>query len=92
MIPPFVEASEDKGLSETDQDVADALRLLDSFGHGPCRNMQPEEKKVLYMSVLEGYFRGAFKELDSDEYVEVWKRLKEYSMCLSSIDSLAVFG
>jgi hypothetical protein len=42
--------------------------------------MQPEEKKLLYISVFEGYCREAFEELDSDETFEVWKRFKEYSM------------
>lgn len=85
MIPPFVEAFEENLPPETDEEVVDALRLLDSFNHGPCRNMQPEEKKLLYTSVLEGYCREAFEELDSDETFEVWKRFKEYSMRLSSL-------
>ncbi|CEJ62897.1 hypothetical protein PMG11_11382 [Penicillium brasilianum] len=77
MMPPIVETCADNPLPEIDEEVVDALRLLDSFNHGPCRNMQPEEKKLLYISVFEGYWREAFEELDLDEAFEVWKRFKE---------------
>lgn len=81
-MPPIAETCADNPRPEIDEEVADALRLLDSFDHGPCQNMQPEEKKLLYISVFHRHCRKAFKELDSDETFEVWKRFKEYGMRL----------
>ncbi|OKP07137.1 hypothetical protein PENSUB_6097 [Penicillium subrubescens] len=52
----MVQASEDKGPSETDHILADALRLLhflDDEEH--FRNLQPEERKLICISVLDEY-------------------------------------
>ena len=84
MTPTFVQPPESKELSETDQDIIDALGLLDSFDYGPCKKMEPQERKLLYIRVFKECCKEAFEELDSDESIEIRKRFKEYSTYLSS--------
>jgi hypothetical protein len=79
---PILETFENSPPSEIDEQVVDALRLLDSIDHGPLLNMESEEKRLLYKREIERDYREVFEELDSDEAFEVCKRFQEYSMHL----------
>ncbi|CEJ62678.1 hypothetical protein PMG11_11171 [Penicillium brasilianum] len=77
---PIFETFENSPPSEIDEQVVDALRLLDSIDHGPLLDMEPEEKRLLYKSEIERDFREVFEELDSDEAFEVCKQFQEYRL------------
>ncbi|KAF3399795.1 hypothetical protein F1880_008408 [Penicillium rolfsii] len=79
---PIIENFENNTLSETDEQVVDALRVLVLIDHGPLLDMELEEKKLIYKRELKQHFKKFFEELDSDEAFEVRKRFEEYSTLL----------